>query len=144
MTGSIGSGGASILPCPKCGEMIYSDATTCRFCSEAIDPQAAAVGAKRQKEINDACNHAKMVRNVAGVMWIVFLARFLIFGATWGFVGLFFFVPAYLIFWQVKYGSLKTEDPDFSVARRDRLIALLIWLPALALQVLSVILVLLS
>ena len=136
MADSIGSGSASILPCPQCGEMIYSDVTACRFCSAAIDPQAAAAGAKLQKRINDACNHAKIVRNMAGVMWILFLVRFVFFGLVWGFIGLFFFVPAYLIFWQVKYGSLKTQDPDFNRAKRDRLIALLIWLPALALQVL--------
>jgi len=130
------SGGASILPCPKCGEMIYSDATTCRFCSAAIDPLAAEAGAKFQKQINDACNHAKMVRNMAGAMWVFFLVRFIFIGGAWGFAALVFAIPAYLIFWQVKYGSLKTPDKDFRAAKRDRLIALLIWLPGPVLQLL--------
>ncbi len=66
MSESIMSGGASILPCPKCGEMIYSDATTCRFCSAAIDPLAAEAGAKFQKQIRAGFRHSRLPDFLAG------------------------------------------------------------------------------
>jgi hypothetical protein len=40
----------------------------------------------------------------------------------------------WLLYWQVKFGGLQTSDADYKRARRDRLIALVIWLPALALE----------
>jgi hypothetical protein len=43
----------------------------------------------------------------------------------------------WLMYWQVKFGGLQTSDVDYKRARRDRLIALIIWLPALALELLS-------
>ena len=128
---------ARIFPCPSCGEMIYSDAEQCRFCSATIDRNAAMSGAELQGKVNTACNQAKLVRNAAAVMWI-FLALsvvpFMPFG--WGFRILFLVIPVWLIYWQVKFGKLETVDPDYKTAKRDRLIALLIWLPALALEVL--------
>ena len=124
---------ARIFPCPNCGQMIYSDAPKCRFCSATIDRVSAEAAAEVQDRVNAACNQAKLLRNSAGAMWIFFLLGlipFLPFG--WGFIGLFFVVPIWLIVWQVKFGSLQTGDADYKRAKRDRLIALLIWLPALA------------
>src|SRR6476659_5931376 len=33
--------GARIFPCTNCGEMIYSDSPTCRFCSAPVNRQVA-------------------------------------------------------------------------------------------------------
>jgi hypothetical protein len=138
MSESILSGKAGIFPCPSCGQMIYSDANKCRFCSTAVDRQAATLGAEIQSRVNTACNQAKLLRNSAGTMWGFFLLGlfpFMPFG--WGFTSLFFAIPGWLIYWQVKFGGLQTSDVDYKRAKRDRLIALIIWLPALALQLLS-------
>jgi hypothetical protein len=135
MSESILSAKPQTFRCPACGQLIYSDATTCRFCSVPVDAQAAAAGAELQGRVNTACNQAKLLRNAAGVMWIFWLLGllpFLPFG--WGFVGLFFAVPIWLIVWQVKFGSLQTADADYKRAKRDRLIALALWVPALALE----------
>jgi len=73
-------------------------------------------------------------------MWIFFLLGllpFMPFG--WGFTALFFVIPVWLVYWQVKFGSLKTNDPDYKRAKRDRLVALIIWLPGLALEVLALV-----
>jgi hypothetical protein len=129
-----------ILPCPNCGEMIYSDTTQCRFCSAPVDVLAAEAGANLQEKVNDACNQAKWIRNTAGAMW-VFMGLGIIF--SFGRIGtLFCFVavPLSLIYWQLRYGSLKTPDPDYKKAKRDRLIALLIWLPAGLIQLLLLVL----
>ena len=127
-----------ILPCPVCGQMIYSDAEVCRFCSAPIDRETAMRGAELQKRVNDACNQAKWVRNAAGVMWLLLLLD-LVFvpSAGWGYIGLFVAVPIWLITWHVRYRALETSDPDYKTAKRDWLIAVIIWLPALGLQVIS-------
>lgn len=58
------------FPCLECGEMIYSDAQRCRFCSAVVDREAAKRATEVQAEVNSACNQAKLLRNTAGVMWV--------------------------------------------------------------------------
>ena len=132
MSQGILSSQAQILPCPSCGEMIYSNATTCRFCNATIDPAVASAGAELQTKVNNACNQAKMIRNVAGAMWFFFaVVRFIpiigLFGLA-GVVPCFFIVPGGLIYWQIKYGRLQTSDADFKKAKRNLIIALGLWL----------------
>lgn len=134
MSESILSGQPSILPCPSCGQMIYSDTAKCRFCSAEIDPIAAAAGAALQKKVNDACNLAKATRHMAASMWVFFAVGFIFGFARFGVIVLFFAVPASLVLWQIKYGNLQTADPDYKKAKRDRLIALALWLPVSILQ----------
>jgi uncharacterized membrane protein len=118
--------------------MIYSDANKCRFCSTAVDRQVATLGAEIQSRVNTACNQAKMLRNSASTMWGLFLLSLFSFGLFgWGFTGLFYAIPVWLIYWQVRFGRLQTSDVDYKRAKRDRLIALIIWLPALALELLA-------
>jgi hypothetical protein len=95
------------------------------------------MGAQLQAQVNDACNHAKIIRHMAAVMWVLFLVSLLPFLAA-GRIGSFaflFIIPVSLVLWQIKYGSLKTADPDFQKAKRDRLIAIALWLPAGLLQI---------
>jgi len=134
MSESILSAQPSILACPSCGQMIYSDSTKCRFCSAEIDPVAAAEGAALQKKVNDACNLAKVNRHMATAMWGLFLLGFIFGAARLGVVGLFFAVPVSVLVWQIKYGNLQTADPDYKKAKRDRWIALALWLPVGLLQ----------
>ena len=130
---------ARIFPCANCGEMIYSDSPTCRFCHAPVDHQAAEAAANNQKHVNDAINLAKWIRNVAGAMW-VFVLGGLIFGLlSLGATVCIFLIPASLIYWQIKYEGVKTADPDFKKTRRDRLIALLLWLPASIVQLLLIV-----
>ncbi|HSE24906.1 MAG TPA: hypothetical protein VLB68_24815 [Pyrinomonadaceae bacterium] len=145
MSESILTARTGIFPCPSCGQMIYSDVKSCRFCSAKIDFQVASRGADIQLRVNTACNQAKMLRNSAGAMWIFVLLGlipFLPFG--WGATFLFFAIPAWLVYWQVKFGRLQTSDVDYKRAKRDRLIALGMWLPALGLELLSLIRLLVS
>jgi len=138
MSGLTLSQSKGILPCPSCGEMIYSDVEICRFCSAPIEREAAERGAELQKRVNDACNQAKWLRNAAGVMWLFLLVGMFIPLMSWGYVGLFVAVPIWLITWQVRFRGLETSDPDYQTAKRDRLVALVIWLPAIAFEVISV------
>ena len=127
--------GARIFPCTNCGEMIYSDSPTCRFCSAPVNRQAAEAAADNQKEVNNAVNLAKWIRNTAGAMW-GFVALGLFLGtATLGAIACFFLIPVALIFWQIKYGGLKTADADYPKTKRDRVIALLLWLGASVIEI---------
>ena len=124
--------------------MIFSDSEKCRFCLAPIDRKTAEAGAVVQDKVNSACSQAKMLRNYAGAVWIVFLFGLrisfrlrlhpFVFIAGWGL--LLFVVPIWLILWQAKFRNLQTADPDYKRAKRDRLLALVIWLPALALELL--------
>ena len=119
--------------------MIYSDAQKCRFCKTTLDRQVAAQGADIQARVNTACNQAKMLRNSAGAMWTFFvIGLFTFWPVGWGFTCLFYIIPVWLVYWQVKFGSLQTLDKDYNRAKRERLVAFLMWLPALAIEVFSV------
>ncbi len=118
--------------------MIYSDSAKCRFCSEPLDQQAALAGAELQRRTNDACNQAKWIRNIAGAMWVFWLVGLIVGVVRLAFLGCLFLVPISAIVWIIKYGSLETADPDYKRARREILIATLLWIPALALQLLSI------
>lgn len=132
--------GAGIFPCPTCGEMIYSDSKICRFCSAPVDHAAAELGARLQAQVNNACNQAKMLRHFAVSMWVFFLVSFLLSAAGWAFLGLMIVIPFWLIYWQFTFGKLTTNDPDYEKAKRDRLVAFFVWLPAPILQVVFIIL----
>ena len=141
MSDSIMSGQARILPCPNCGQMIYSDSTQCRFCSAPIDKQSAEAAAHLQEQVNDACNQAKWIRNMAGGMWVFLAVSFILTAGTFGVLACFILIPASLIYWQIKFGSLKTVDSDYQKAKRDRLVALGLWLPAGLLKLLTLLFV---
>ena len=131
--------GARIFPCANCGEMIYSDSGTCRFCQAPVDRYAAEAAADNQKKVNNAVNLSKLIRNAAGALWVL-VALGTVFGiAQLGAVICDVGIPLGLIYWQISYGGLKTADVDFAKTKRDRLIALLLWLGAGVVQVLIIV-----
>jgi hypothetical protein len=116
--------------------MIYSDTTKCRFCSAPVDSAAAAVAADNQAKVNNAVNQAKWIRNMAGAMWALMGVSLIFSAGTIGVFAFFFLIPLSLIYWQISYGRLTTADPDYQKAKRDRLIALGLWVPAALIEVL--------
>ena len=104
----------------------------CRHCSSPIDATVAEAAAEIQEKANAAYSDAMVIRNLAVGMWVFFLIRFIPFIGIVGWLGmgaLLLGVPVKLIIWQVKFGRIKTNDPDYKKARTNRLIAFLIWLP---------------
>src|SRR6185437_2829828 len=131
--------GARIFPCANCGEMIYSDSASCRFCKAPVDRNAAEASADNQKKVNNAVNMAKWIRHAAGAMW-AFVGLGMVFGSvSLAAIACIFLIPVALIYWQISFGGLKTADSDFAKTKRDRLIALLLWLPASFIQILILI-----
>jgi hypothetical protein len=106
--------------------MINESATKCRFCSLPIDPGVAELIAGRQQKVNEA------------MAMYVFLAFAFVFPFTyWGFLITFWTGLVLEIRWQVKFGELITNDPDYAKARRSKNISLLLLLTGLPLGILT-------
>jgi|SRR5690349_18487903 len=112
--------------CPNCNEMINDSMTQCRYCSVPVDPGVAQLIADRQEKANQACSDASYLRTAAVAMYVflgVSLVPLLGF-AFWGFLITFVVVIFLLIRWQIRYGSLVTDDADYKTARRSWWISL--------------------
>jgi hypothetical protein len=120
-----------VFPCPSCGEIINDSMTTCRFCSVAIDPEAAAGAARLQSRINRAYSDASFLRTAVGGM-LVFLGLSFVpiiqLFTYWGFIITFFVVLVLLVRWQLKYGRIPSQDVDYRRAKRMRTVSLFLWL----------------
>ena len=121
----------STFQCPNCHEYINTSMTQCRYCAVPIDAQLATAAVELQEKVNSACNSASLIRNMAGVMWLCFFLRMIPFVglvATVALLILFFVVPIRLVYWLVRYGGIQTVDVDYKRARRNWLMALILWL----------------
>ena len=123
--------------CPNCNEMISETATQCRFCSLPIDRGVAELIASRQEQVNQAYSDASYLRRTVVAMYL-----FLAFGVVltigyWAFLVTFWTGVFLLIRWQVKFGDLLTNDPDYAKAKRSRTISLVILLGGLPLGILT-------
>ena len=120
------------LRCPACNEMINDSMTQCRYCSTPVDPAVAAMIADQQEKTNRACSDASYLKTAAIAMFVFLGLSFVPFLPIvyWGFVITFVVVLVLLILWQVRFGSLVTNDPDYQRARRSKNIALILLLVA--------------
>jgi hypothetical protein len=116
--------------CPNCNEMINDSMTQCRFCSVPVDPGVAQLIADRQEKANQAYSDASYLRTAAIAMYVFFGVSMLpLLGfAFWGFIVTFVVVIVLLIRWQVRFGSLVTDDADYKRARRSWWISLVLLL----------------
>lgn len=107
----------------------------CPFCSIAIDEQAAATAAQLQAKVNQSCSDASYVRIAALAMFVFLGLSFIPFPfiglVYWGFAITFVVVIVMVVRWQLKFGRLKTTDPDYLQARYQKNLALVLWLIAI-------------
>ena len=124
------------FPCPNCKEIINDSMAHCRYCNAPVDPQAAAEAASLQSRVNQACSDASYLKTAALVMWAFLSLSFIPFVplVSWAFLFTFVAVLVMIIRWQLKFGRIKTDDPDYPRARRSKNLALLLWLGALFLN----------
>jgi hypothetical protein len=135
------------FPCPNCKEIINDSMERCRYCNASVDPQAAATAAALQSRVNQACSDASYLKTAALVMWAFLGLSFIPFVPLvgWAFFITFVVVLVMIIRWQLKFGGVRTEDPDYPRAKRSKNLALLLWLGALLLAfVIRPLLILLS
>ena len=120
------------FPCPNCKEIINDSMARCRYCDAPVDPQAAASAAALQAKVNQACSDASYLRTAALVMWAFLGLSFIPFVPLVGWAFLFTFVAVLVLIvrWQLKFGRLRTDDPDYPRARRSKNLAALLWVGA--------------
>ncbi len=107
----------------------------CPFCSNTIDQQAAAAAAEVQDKVTQSDSDASYTRTAAVAMFVFLGLSFvpLIPVVYWGFLATFVVVIVMVIRWQVRFGRLKTEDPDYRQAVYRNNLALVLWLLAIPL-----------
>jgi len=107
--------------------MINDSMTQCRYCSTPVDPGIAAMIADRQEKTNRACSDASYLKTAAIAMFVFLGLSFipLLPVVYWGFVITFVVVFVLLVMWQVRFGSLTTDDPDYKRAQRSKNIAMI-------------------
>lgn len=122
------------FPCPSCNEIINDSMRECRFCHAPIDPAAAHAAGELQARVNQACSDGSYTASAAYLM-LGFLVLDLLpipIVPFWLAYLLTFFATIFLVVrWEVKFGQLKTGDPDYKRALFSRKVALVLWLAAM-------------
>jgi len=118
--------------CPNCNEMINDSMTQCRYCSVPVDPGVAQLIADRQQKANHAVSDASYLRSTTIAMWVLLGLSFipLIPLVSLGFLIVLAVAIVLVIRWQVKFGNLLTNDPDYQAARKSWRMSLLLMLVA--------------
>ena len=116
----------AVFPCPNCRETINTAASTCPFCGTLIDLAIAEASAAETSRISQACSDGSYLKIMAwsqlafaGLIFVPFLGLAGIAG-TWF---LRVAIPIMFIRWWVKFGRIKTADPEFRGARNDTFVA---------------------
>jgi polyferredoxin len=106
----------------------------CPFCSTPIDRAAAEISAAATSRISQACSDASYLKIMLGILIPFGAVIFFPFLGLLGLVGFVFIkyaLPIMVIRWWIKYGRIKTSDPDFRKARGT-----VIWVSAISFLVL--------
>jgi hypothetical protein len=119
--------------CAHCKEVVNDSMDVCPFCGGAIDREAASAAAEVQDKVNQAYSDASYMRTAAIAMFVFLGLSFvpLIPVVYWGFLVTFIVVIVMVIRWQVKFGNLKTDDPDYRQAGYRKNLSLVLWLLAI-------------
>jgi hypothetical protein len=105
--------------------------TSCKYCSIPLDVQTVSSSIGNQDKANNAYNAASNIRILAGTMVTLFFLAFIPFiGFIFSIIHYIAFlgVPFLLLFWLIRYRSLKTTDPGYKDAKKYCWTALFIWL----------------
>ena len=116
-----------VFPCPNCRETINTSMLTCKYCGAPIDAAAAIVAAEATDRISAACSDASYLQTMALVMAAFFGLRFVPFFSGFGAIGSFllsFATFGMAVRWYLRFGRIKTSDPDYRTARLRALGAL--------------------
>lgn len=119
-----------VFQCQNCREFINTSMSNCPYCGVAINFEAASAAADNQAKVAKACSDASYLKIMARaqvafflISWIPIIGGF----AGWGFLFLLIVLPVLLVRWWVKYRNLQTADSDYKKAKRDTIIASVVW-----------------
>ena len=114
-----------VFSCPNCKETINTSMQQCPFCSAPIDHASAEAAAADTSRISQACSDASYLKIMAWILVPFFFTIFVPFLGLLGAGGLWFLrfaIPFMSVRWWIKYGSIRTSDPDFARARQAAMI----------------------
>jgi hypothetical protein len=109
----------------------------CPFCSTIIDSAWAEISAAATTKVSQACSDASYLRVMAWAYVTFFLVLFIPFLGLAGIVGLWFLaiaIPVMVVRWWIKFGAIKTNDPDFTRARRSAIVVSVVAILGLAVR----------
>jgi hypothetical protein len=114
-----------VFPCPNCGQTINTAANSCSFCGTPIDHAAAQASAAETSRISAGCSDASYLKVMGwGILMFLALAFLPLIGMA-GALGLWFLrfaMPFMTGRWWLRYGKIRTTDPDFARARRTAVV----------------------
>lgn len=115
--------------------MINDSMTQCRYCNVPVDPAVAQLISERQEKANQSYSDASFLRTAVVAMYVFMGLSYIPYVPLvgWGFLVTFIVVLVLLIRWQVRFGSLITNDADYLKARRSWRLSLVLWLVAILL-----------
>lgn len=124
-----------VFPCPNCRETINTSMQVCPFCSAPVDHATAEQAAAETSKVSQACSDASYLKIMAWALLTFFALGFVPFLGLMGAAGLWFLrfaIPFMVIRWWIKFGSIKTADPDFAGAKRAAIIVSVVAVLALS------------
>jgi NADH:ubiquinone oxidoreductase subunit 6 (subunit J) len=124
------------FPCPSCKEIINDKAEQCKYCGAPIDKGVAQAAAEVQSKVNQAYSDASYLKSTAFAMCTLLAISAIPFVpfVPLMFYGAVFIFPVLLVMlvrWQLKFSNINTPDPDYQKARRNKNIALVLWIVAI-------------
>jgi hypothetical protein len=117
--------------------MLNDQMATCRYCGVAIDPGIASLIAERQEKANQAYSDASYLRSAIAAMFVFLAVGLVLTLAYVGFVATYIISVVLLVRWQVEFGNLLTNDPDYSKAKRFKNISALLLVIATPLGIIA-------
>ena len=120
-----------ILACPSCGATTNTSQSLCPSCSTPLDPAVAVEAAAAMSALNNACSDASFVGVILGViitgalagLWAIGRLHLPFAGAlTVWLVAVAMALTgqaAMVLRWRLKFGSIRSADPEFLKSKRE-------------------------
>lgn len=132
------------FPCPSCKEIINDRAEQCKYCGAPIDKGVAQFAAEVQSKVNQAYSDASYLKTAAFALLTLLAISLIPFVplVLYGAVFIFFSLIVMIVRWQLKFSNINTTDPDYQKAKRNKNIALVLWVIAIPIFILREIILL--
>lgn len=126
------------FPCPSCKEIINDRAAQCKYCGAPIDQGVAQFAAEVQSKVNQAYSDASYLKTAAFALLTLLAISLLPFVpfVFYGAIFIFFALIVLIIRWQLRFSNINTTDPDYPKAKRNKNIALVLWVVAIPIFIL--------
>jgi len=102
---------AGVFRCPSCKEFISVDASTCRFCSVAVNAQEAQELSRRQSDLDNAIAGARNIKYMFIPFLILIPATGIIMSPAWPVV-LAIILEIMCVRWLTSFRSVHTPEAD--------------------------------